>query len=398
MVAAKHPGACAGGDRTRPADPVRKPALRFLALVAAVGLAACGLPAQGPSTQDVITRSAEQEYELVALTRAVAGRFPAQAWPGFPLEFLGASLTSTGHRLGVGDRVSVTIFEAGPDGLFSTSNGSSSVTMANIQIGPDGAISLPYAGQIPVNGLTPTEVERAIVAALAGSAVEPQALVTVTHQANNTVTVVGDVARPALVPLNLRGDRLSTVLAAAGGSRFPAHETRVAVTRGGRAATASLQRILDDPAQDIALRSGDTITFTRQPTGYTIMGSVNQPATVPFASARTTLMDALGRASGLSDERADAGGVFLFRRESPALLVRHGLAAKPWWGGEGNAIPTVYQLDFSQPEAFFIAQGVLLRDGDLIYIATAEAVQLTRALRLFNLAAGSAQATLDLAQ
>ena len=374
------------------------PFARSLIGLAMIALSACGLPAQGPSTQTVIASGAEQQYELVTLSRATAQRLAQHGWAGFPAEFLRAPQISTGYRLGVGDRLNVTIFEAGPDGLFSSPDGNSTVTIPNLQVGPDGTITLPYAGQIVVTNLPPAEVERAIVAALQGKAVEPQAVVTVTESANNAVTVVGDVARPAQVPLSVRGERLSAVLAAVGGSNFPAHETQVAITRQGQSAAASLQRILDDPAQDIALRANDRITFTRRATSYTIMGSVNLPSNVTFTEPRISLLEAIGKSSGLLDERADSGGVFLFRREPANILHKHGVEAKPWWQETGNAIPTVYSLDFSQPEAFFIAQTVQMHHGDIIYVASAGSVQLSKVLRLFNLAAGAARTTVDLSQ
>jgi polysaccharide export outer membrane protein len=369
-----------------------------VAMLLALGLGGCALPSQGPSAQVVMASSASQNYELVTLTQKNALRMGGANWSGFPAEFLRAPLLSTGGRLGVGDRLSVTIFEAGPDGLFSASGNNGTVTIPNIEIGADGTISLPYAGKVRVRNLTPAEVEAEVVEALQGKAIEPQVVVTVMNSANNSVTVIGEVARPARVPLGIRGETLSAVLAAVGGARFPAHEVKVSVNRKGVTGSASLQRIVEDPAQDIALRPDDRITFTRAAGSYTVFGSVNLPSNVPFAEARMTLLEAIGKSSGLLDERADSSGVFLFRREATRTLEQQGLAPKLWWRTEKNAVPTVYRLDFSQPEALFIAQSVQMRDGDVIYVASAGAVQLSKALRLFGLAVGSARTAAELTQ
>ena len=379
---------------SRPA--VRLPSPRSWVSVAiaglcAFGLSGCSLPSQGPTTADVVTQGEVQGYEVVPLTPAIARRMAGDGYGGFSADLVRAPLLSPGTRLGVGDQLAVTIFEAGQGGLFSTDTGNGTVTIPRIAIGPDGIITLPYAGQIMVRDLTPIEVEERIVAALTGKAIEPQAVVTVTLDATNAVTVTGDVAQPARVPLSLRGERLSHALVAAGGSRFPAHETRITLTRDGRSSSASLQRVLSDPTQDVALRSGDLITVLRKPASYTIMGSVNRPSDMPFSEANVTLMQAIGQSSGLLDARADPAGVFLFRRESAASLRAKGIPDKPWWSSEAHGIPTVYQLDLNQPQALFLAQSVQLRDGDMIYVANADSVQTTKILRLFGLTTATAR-------
>lgn len=356
-----------------------------------LGLTGCALPSQGPTTADVVSQGEVQGYEVVPLTQAVARHMAGHGHDGFPADLVRAPLLSPGTRLGVGDQLSVTIFEAGQGGLFSTDTGNGIVTIPRIAIGPDGIITLPYAGQIMVRDLTPIEVEERIVAALTGKAIEPQAVVTVTADVANSVTVTGDVAQPARVPLSLRGERLSHALVAAGGSRFPAHETRVTLTRDGRSSSASLQRVLTDPAQDVALRSGDLITVLRKPASYTVMGSVNRPSDVPFSEANVTLMEAIGQSSGLLDARADPAGVFLFRREGASSLRAKGVGDKPWWSSEPGGIPTVYQLDLNQPQALFLAQSVQLRDGDMIYVANADSVQTAKVLRLFGLTTATAR-------
>ena len=78
-----------------------------------------------------------------------------------------------------------------------------------------------------------------------------------------------------------------------------------------------MQRVLDDPRQNIAMRSGDIVTVSHKPRSYTIMGSVNRPAHIPFDKERVTLMEAVGKASGLLDQRADPAAVFLFQARKP---------------------------------------------------------------------------------
>jgi len=358
-------------------------------------LAACTLPIQGPTVQDVMQQAQAQEYELVPVTDAVVQRLSTRARKGFSKRFLNAPMLTTGLTLGVGDRLNVRIFEAGQGGLFSNDSGNGIVDLPNVVIGPDGLITLPYVGSIQARGQTPHLIEQKIVENLAGKAIEPQSTVELAIDANSSVTILGAVARPTKLQLNLRGDRLSAALVAAGGARNPAFATNVKITRQGHSSTASLERIYSDPRQDIALRKDDTITVLNRPESYTVVGAVNRPGDVPFSEPTITLLEAIGKASGLLDGRADPGSVFLFRREQQTVLGAHGVGKKAWWGTHGSGIPTVYVVDFSAPKALFLAQSIQMRDGDTVYVANASAVGLGKALALFGLGARTATQTLD---
>lgn len=360
-------------------------AFRFIvALVCSGALGACELPTQGPSAEDILAPEAPPRYELVEVSSKISERMSAAYTRGFSAPFVNAPLLATSTRLGVGDVISVTIFEAGQGGLFGNDKGQ--VTIPPMVIDPTGDISIPYASGIRALDQTPKQVEQQIADALTGKAFEPQVIVSVTSNANNAVTVQGAVSKPARIPLRLSGDRLSDVLVASGGPRYPTHETTISVTRGAKTSTASMQRVLDDPRQNIALRSGDIITAAHKPRSYTIMGSVNRPAHVSFDKDRVTVMEAVGKASGLLDQRADPASVFLFRRESQNTLKSYGRSSSKWWHEAKGGIPTIYWLDLSKPESLFHAQSAPMRDGDLIYVANAETVELAKVLQLFGLA------------
>ena len=180
---------------------------------------------------------------------------------------------------------------------------------------------MPYAGRIQAAGRTPQQVEAAIVQELQGKAVEPQALVNVSHNNSNTATVTGEVANGARVPLSQRGDRILDVVAAAGGYRSPVHETFISLTRGARTARAPLQALLTNPSENIFVRAGDTLTIESRPQTFTVAGATGVNAVIPFDARGATLEEAIAKAGGLNDNRADADGLFILRYE-PARLVR----------------------------------------------------------------------------
>ena len=68
--------------------------------------------------------------------------------------------------IGVGDQVSITVFESGSGGLFLPREGGTRsgnfVTIPTQQISKDGTLEMPYAGTLRVVGSTPHAVSAAI--------------------------------------------------------------------------------------------------------------------------------------------------------------------------------------------------------------------------------------------
>ena len=82
---------------------------------------------------------------------------------------------------------------------------------------------MPFAGRIAVAGRTPLQVQEEIQQRLADKAIEPQAIVTVSKNVTDTVTVQGEVVGGARVPLSVGGDRLLDLIAVAGGAKAPVY-------------------------------------------------------------------------------------------------------------------------------------------------------------------------------
>ena len=96
-------------------------------------------------------------------------------------------------RLGVGDVVSVTIFEANSGGLFIPAEAGvrpgNYVTIPNQAVDAQGNISVPYAGAIRARGRTTVEIQNAIVEALKNCAIEPQVVVSVVDQRTSMISI-----------------------------------------------------------------------------------------------------------------------------------------------------------------------------------------------------------------
>ncbi|MEE7438759.1 sugar transporter [Methylobacterium oryzae] len=380
------------------------------------------MPAAGP-TASAIQAGAEvatadggilARYEIIDVTPSVV-----EALRGRPLDSLLASFGD--HRpssepvIGIGDMVSVSVWEAGSGGLFSGplvadrfSAGSKSALIPEQPVGRDGAISVPYAGRIKVAGRRTQDVQALIENELAGKAIQPQVLVSVTRPISQAVTVTGEGAAGARLPLSGHGDRILDVIAAAGGNRAPVNETFVRLSRGpvtatvplttvgNRApvnetfvrlsrgpvtATVPLTTVVSNPRENIYLRPNDVLTLVRDPQTFIAVGALGNSTELPFQADGITLAQALAKARGLSDFAADPAGTFIFRFE-PASVVRRLSPGSKLLGTP--LVPVVYRIDMRDPNSLFVSQAFRMRNRDLIYVSNAPFTEVQKVLTAFN--------------
>jgi polysaccharide biosynthesis/export protein len=375
---------------------VRKAALSAL-MVCLVG--GCSvLPASGPTASavaegaDVATKDGVfARYELIDISPAVV-----EALRTRPLDSLLASFGD--HRpslepvIGVGDFVAVSVWEAGSGGLFSGplvadrfSAGSKSALIPEQVVSRDGAISVPYAGRIQVAGRRPQDVQALIESELAGKAIQPQVLVSVTKPISQAVTVTGEVTNGARVPLSGRGDRLLDVVASAGGVRAPVSETFVRLSRGATTATVPLTTVVSNPRENIYLRPGDALTLVRDPQTFLAVGALGNSTELPFQAEGITLAQALAKSRGLSDFQADPAGTFVFRYE-PAAVVRKLNPGSPLLGTP--LVPVVYRINMRDPNSLFLTQAFRMRNRDLVYVSNAPFTDVQKVLGVAASVAG----------
>ncbi len=348
------------------------------------------LPSSGPSRAQVIAQNAETRLPIpvVDLDYSVARRVMAVEKRGRFGDVFGMGKVY-GHVVGAGDVVEVSIWEAPPATLFST-------TMIDSRAGPatsrvttfpeqmvsaGGTINVPFAGAIQAAGKSPRRIEADIARSLDGKANQPQVLVRVTSNTTANATVVGEVTQSMRVPLTAKGERLLDAIAAASGVRQPVNKTTIQLTRGGRVLAMPLDDIIQDPRQNILLRPGDVVTALFQPNSFTALGASGRNEEIDFEAQGISLAQALGRIGGLQDARADAQGVFVFRFENPAAMPDNGneLPRTP----EGK-VPVVYRVDLKNPATFLIAQNFPVRNRDVIYVANAPAVELQKFLTMLT--------------
>lgn len=365
--------------------------LLWCGFLAAVPLAGCeSLPRSGPSTSEIVegarpSRAGGTRFALIDIDANVVAAM--ERWHAVSLQgSFGQQRPVATQQIGIGDFVQVVIWEAAAGGLFSSpasdriSPSSRSAVIPEQAVGPDGAITMPYAGRVRVAGRTPEQVEAEIVRQLGDKAIEPQALVTVTKNVANTVTVIGEVTTGARVPLTTRGDRVLDVVATAGGIRTPAHETFVALLREGKSVRIPMQAILKDPAENVYVRAGDVVSVAREQQTFTAAGATGGNAVVPFDAIGITLDQAIARAGGINDNRADPTGVFVIRYEQPGDYGQLGLP-RPLPGTTGD-VPVIYRLNMRDPNGFFLSRRFPVRNKDILFVSNASSLELQKMMAI----------------
>lgn len=371
--------------------------LLTIALMPSVALLASGCSAgsivggSGPGTSQVtsVRHDRESGIRLVDVTGAVTRKvIETGRTPSFAEKFGGGS--AVGTVVGKGDVLNVSIWEAPPAALFSAASviermGDSSTArqtaFSGLMVGDSGTITIPFAGEVQAAGRKTQDIAGEITRRLRGKAHLPQVLVQIAQNATTNVTVVGEVGRSLQMPLTPRGERLLDALAAAGGARQPVGKTTLQLSRGSEFQSMALEDVIRDPRQNVLLQANDVVTALYQPFSFTVLGAAGKNDEINFEGNGITLAQALGRIGGLQDTRADPGGVFIFRFETPSALSPD-KPSEPV-AADGR-IPVIYRVNLKKPDTFFIAQSFPVRNGDIIYITNSTFTDIQKFLGIIS--------------
>ena len=351
------------------------------------------LPSSGPSKADVVGFAAVKndvneaksrfQYVLLDINSRVLPYFDYSRYDSLYDGFgLGNSKPAT--DLGVGDVIQITIFEAQAGGLFipagATTTQGNYVTLPRQTIDSNGEVIVPYAGPVKVTGRSVASAQREIAQKLANRAIEPQVVITTVSSASQNLSVLGDVNQPAQMTVST-GDRVLDIISKAGGLAAPGVESYVTLERGGRKATALFKTIVSNPRENIYVHPNDTIYVERERRTYLAFGATGASGQYNFEEANLTLGEALAKAGGLLDGRADPSQVFLYREVPRKTLVDLGMDVSRF---AGDMIPTVMKANLRDPSMLFAVQKFKMRDGDILYVTNSDSVEITKFLNFVN--------------
>ncbi|WP_295169993.1 polysaccharide biosynthesis/export family protein [uncultured Brevundimonas sp.] len=359
-----------------------------LAIVAILG--GCStLPRDGPSGASVnagaTTASTLGSYALVPLTFEATERMK-QIPPQFFGSLAAGSSDQPADVIGEGDTLAISIFD--PSGsLFGGTLGAGSASGRNAAtmsggnqalpgatVDRSGSVTIPFGGQVRVQGLTSTQAAAAIRRALVGKVANPQVLVSIAGNASNTVNVLGDVRQPGRAPLGVNSDRILDVIAAAGGSARTTDDLTISIQREGRTYTAPLSAVTTEFGENVRLQRGDVVNVQYKPRRFSTFGGLNAVAQVDMPAGPMTLTGALSKVGGLNTNTANARRVLIFRFERPEVAQALGInqPAQP------RGVPVVYELDFSDAANVFAATNMEVMPEDVIYVPLAGAAEMRK--------------------
>lgn len=356
----------------------------ILLLALLFGASACTslVPSDGPLLKQVASVKEDDDgfvYGTVNLDKFAVSSLSKHDYYPLSSKF-GLDNRTTGGQIGVGDVLTITIFEAGPDGLFSTTDKKSVELRMTVQ--NNGRISIPFDGTVKASGRSVEQVRQAIIGQLRGRAVEPDVLVELLEVRSRAVVVNGEVRSAKAVPLLLGRERVLDVIGQAGGPTQAPFDSYVSISRGNTTRTALLQTLIDTPRENIYVRPEDSIYVSFDPRQFTAMGAIKNSGRHKFGTRKLTLLEATAIAGGFESNRANPEALFVFRYEYPhvvehlaelgyisakqfaALTAPHNAAAD-----EHGRLPVVYRIDMTDPDNFFIAKRFPVRSSDTIYAA-----------------------------
>lgn len=373
-----------------------------LCLLMGAALAGCSqLPIAGPTQRTIVSeatssmlterRDVALDYVLMDIDRNVLEHI-IPAGPGSFFSTFGSGKgPSPTIRVGVGDVIQVTVFESGAGGLFIPAEAGvrpgNFVTLPAQTVDRNGTITVPYAGEIRAAQRTLQEIQRDIEQKLANRAIEPQIIVSFVEQNATEVAVVGDVIQSAnKFRIRLGGERVLDMISRAGGIKYPGYESFVTLQRKGRQATLYFPKLITDPSENIFVAPGDSIYVYREQQKYVAVGALGTTGQAfglagqfTFDQEKLSLNEAVAKAGGLLDTRADPRQVFLYRLEFRDSLEKMGVDLAKFTPDQ-RLIPTIYRANYRDPSSFFFAQQFPMRHKDVVYVANADSIEFVKFL------------------
>jgi polysaccharide export outer membrane protein len=169
---------------------------------------------------------------------------PANPAPAAPAAARTAAV-SADYRLVPGDKLRIEVYK---DAQLSQ----------NVQVRPDGKITLPLANDVTAAGHTPSELRDAIVSSLKAYMSNPTVTVMVVETVPPLIYVMGEVNGAGPQPLVGKMDVLQA-LSAAKGFRDFADTKNIVIRRGSQVLTFNYNDAIKGKGTPIYLQPGDTI-------------------------------------------------------------------------------------------------------------------------------------------
>jgi polysaccharide export outer membrane protein len=206
------------------------------------------------------------------------------------------------------------VYTIGPEDVLAITVYNQPDLSSNAVVSPDGSISYPLIGTVPVAGLSPQQLEKRLTAKLKAYLVNPQVTVVVTQIKSQQVHVGGEVKTPGTYPLRRASTLLEVLLQAGGTTANAGGEVLVLRAPGGAQGggknggrdgkpeeimRVNLEEVLaGKPTQRVMLHAGDTV-YVPEKGSIFVSGEVQRPGRYPMEK-ETTVLKAVTLAGGFT--------------------------------------------------------------------------------------------------
>lgn len=351
---------------------------RFLAAANIVLLAGCATGLQFRS-HDSKAGSAEAPPPTEMITeRLIAAEREASAQLG-EQDLSGLMVSNPPpYTIGSGDVLSIVVWdhpELAGGGMTAAlaaadTNGTNSSAVANTAqpgfvVDHQGRIQFPFAGLLPVQGLTEEAARALLTSKLARYIASPNITLRVQSYRSKRVYIDGEVKQPGLQPINDIPMTLLEALNRAGGLLPTADQSRIALERGEARYRINLRDLVrkDINPGNIMLAPGDVVrVHSRDESKVFVSGEVVTPRALTMHDGRLTLNEALGETGGISPLSGDARQIYVVRKTPERTRV--------------------FQLDARLTGALAMAESFELRPKDVVYVAASPLANWNRHLSL----------------
>lgn len=266
--------------------------------------------------------------------------------------FRRASVPSVGewnYTIGVGDIISVTVFEHPELSLNQT--GSDNDKLNGFEVQSDGSFFFPFVGEVQAAGQSVRDVRSELSQKLRAYINEPQVDVRLISFNSQSVVVSGEVETPNRQILTTVPLTMLQAVNAAGGWTEKADIGQITLRRNGKAYPVDLRGFLEAnmAGNNPVLTSGDVVHVPeRENQEAFVMGETVENVAVDVTSEVVSLTEAVNEAGGPATVRSDARGVFVFRQASNGM--------------------NVYQFDATTPEGWLLGTKFTLFPQDVVFI------------------------------
>ena len=267
-----------------------------------------------------------------------------------------------GYVIGVGDVLQITVWDHPeltiPAGSFRDAETSGQ------QVGEDGYLYYPYVGMVKAAGMNVAALRDVLTQRLGKYIESPQLDVRVVAFRSKRVYVVGEVARPGVLPVNDVPLTIADAISLSGGLTPTAHKSGVNVSRSGKVYEIDLKALYDhaDSSQNLMLQHGDIVNvLDRSQQKVYVMGEVKRPGAVEIINGKLSLSAAIGELGGFNQNSSDPGNIYVVR-------------------GTDRDKPEIFHLDARYASGMLLAERFDMHAQDVIFVDTAGISQWNRVI------------------